>query len=601
MYGMRCGGGSIPGGCPSGQRCTGPAVEHNYSGNIVRVGTCAANAAYPCADECYVQSANAAPKCGDGIGSVLIYKSCPTDSVCEPIAIEGLSNPFPGITSCAVPFCSTFSPSGSVSQHMTIGVCKKSVSCESQCATDADCTSLGPDYTCEDVPQLDGSGTVIGTRKECIDNSSGGCELPPSGTGNTGYYICSNGTGCATDEYCMNDDWNWTHFCAKVTTGNSYPPDCFVGSGQACGTGFPNGTDAGFPLNKFCSDGLSCLNTAASTLNPIKDPASYPVYSASTLCAKCVTTGGTCDGTMVNATIDDCCSKDKKCVDGTCKTEGTYQYCSGTSGPLKPGSTCQYKGFASRCGSCPLVNGSEDSVELANGDRRCFNIGEAGTSCTDACGCNAGETCDGGSCVPDASCVDPDATCVNGGPVGCCDPGGTDYTCTAVGGSYKCKSSECTQVMAGTLTCVGRASCCTGSTSICDETDGKCKAEGDCVGREDGACCGYAMECLAGSCVASTKEECAETVDPIGGAGGYTGPPVTIPDLLKAVGSILYPAGIGIGLFFIVKAGYELMVSQGDPNAVKSAQESLTAAIIGIIFIILSSTILKLIINSLLG
>jgi len=51
----------------------------------------------------------------------------------------------------------------------------------------------------------------------------------------------------------------------------------------------------------------------------------------------------------------------------------------------------------------------------------------------------------------------------------------------------------------------------------------------------------------------------------------------------------------GIALILIMISGYKFMTSQGNPEAVKAATEQLTAAIIGLLFIILSFVILQII------
>ncbi len=48
---------------------------------------------------------------------------------------------------------------------------------------------------------------------------------------------------------------------------------------------------------------------------------------------------------------------------------------------------------------------------------------------------------------------------------------------------------------------------------------------------------------------------------------------------------------------FVVIAGYTLMTSEGNPQKTQEGQEQLTAAIIGIAFILLSSAIIRVIIN----
>ncbi|HLD51514.1 hypothetical protein A3K34_04450 [candidate division WWE3 bacterium RIFOXYC1_FULL_40_10] len=76
---------------------------------------------------------------------------------------------------------------------------------------------------------------------------------------------------------------------------------------------------------------------------------------------------------------------------------------------------------------------------------------------------------------------------------------------------------------------------------------------------------------------------------------------ISIEGLIGAVAKILYPAGIFIGVAMVVKSGYDFMVSQGSPNSTKAASENLTSALLGLLFILLSVVILRVIINSLFG
>ncbi len=66
------------------------------------------------------------------------------------------------------------------------------------------------------------------------------------------------------------------------------------------------------------------------------------------------------------------------------------------------------------------------------------------------------------------------------------------------------------------------------------------------------------------------------------------------------LGFILSISG-GIIVLIILVAGYRLMTSQGDPEKVKNAKDQLTAAIIGLLFIIFSLAILELITRDILG
>jgi hypothetical protein len=71
--------------------------------------------------------------------------------------------------------------------------------------------------------------------------------------------------------------------------------------------------------------------------------------------------------------------------------------------------------------------------------------------------------------------------------------------------------------------------------------------------------------------------------------------PTDLPGLLTRVFSIaLAIAGIA-ALGLIIASGYRLMISQGNPEQVKGAREQLTAAIIGLLFIIFSLVLLQII------
>jgi len=83
---------------------------------------------------------------------------------------------------------------------------------------------------------------------------------------------------------------------------------------------------------------------------------------------------------------------------------------------------------------------------------------------------------------------------------------------------------------------------------------------------------------------------------------GYDGPIINnIPDLIAPIVKILYYAGIIIGVAAIIYAGYVYMTSQGNPQQVQEASNWLTSAVVGILFILLSVAIFRVIIVSLLG
>jgi hypothetical protein len=62
---------------------------------------------------------------------------------------------------------------------------------------------------------------------------------------------------------------------------------------------------------------------------------------------------------------------------------------------------------------------------------------------------------------------------------------------------------------------------------------------------------------------------------------------------ITSVFTIVLGLAGGIALILIILAGYRYMTSQGNPEAVKAANEQLTAAIVGLLFIIFSFVILR--------
>lgn len=63
----------------------------------------------------------------------------------------------------------------------------------------------------------------------------------------------------------------------------------------------------------------------------------------------------------------------------------------------------------------------------------------------------------------------------------------------------------------------------------------------------------------------------------------------------KQIFGILLSLSGGIALLLIINAGYQIMVSEGNPEKIQGARETITSAIIGLVFIIFSLTILQII------
>ena len=69
--------------------------------------------------------------------------------------------------------------------------------------------------------------------------------------------------------------------------------------------------------------------------------------------------------------------------------------------------------------------------------------------------------------------------------------------------------------------------------------------------------------------------------------------------LLTTITGILLPLAVILGMGLIVRNGYRLMTSQGDPTKLQEGKEGLTSAIIGLIFILMAVSILRVIIKAL--
>lgn len=155
-----------------------------------------------------------------------------------------------------------------------------------------------------------------------------------------------------------------------------------------------------------------------------------------------------------------------------------------------------------------------------------------------------------------------------------------------------CNTSEKLVCKVGPNTCCkdenGDLACdfaCGGYGELC------CQRSNPGLGEDEFYCESDDLECVNGYCGAGEVPSPPSLV--------YNGPIIdTLEKIIGPVAKMLYYGGLSIGVFFIILSGYRIMVSEGDPQRTKAAQEQLTSAIIGIIFILLSVTIIRIIIDS---
>lgn len=85
-----------------------------------------------------------------------------------------------------------------------------------------------------------------------------------------------------------------------------------------------------------------------------------------------------------------------------------------------------------------------------------------------------------------------------------------------------------------------------------------------------------------------------------GGAGGDTPPTISgFGTILDNVMNIVFPAAGLICVVFIIIGGYMWIASAGDPSKIKQAQGTLTWAIIGLVFVLISVLVVRTIVNAL--
>lgn len=112
-------------------------------------------------------------------------------------------------------------------------------------------------------------------------------------------------------------------------------------------------------------------------------------------------------------------------------------------------------------------------------------------------------------------------------------------------------------------------------------------------GRGDGFCCdpiqGYTPAGAAPQCNSIQNGACTSVNTALG-------PISTSPaGVVNSIMSILLSLSGGVAIFLIIAAGYQMTTSQGNPEKVKEAKERLVSAIIGLVFIIFSVSILQII------
>ncbi len=288
----------------------------------------------------------------------------------------------------------------------------------------------------------------------------------------------------------------------------------------------------------------------------------------------------------------DCSAQGTRCVagEGRCTTPDSERDWCANRDPNCPKSTHDCKevqGIGNVCGSGP---GPRCNNRKGN-EIRTYCAYPKGYPPPDFCN-NKGETCSGnagsqGSCCDNLICDKNGRDALTG----TCKEAPEDFGNTC----YKCKSTD-------------------------TWNDGKCVTpSGDEAMPESKGYCNERnnLRCIQGKgCVSSIRYQqndplslpCAKNGSSYTDAKGCTKIKTAIGFVRTdsagftrwMLGFVLSISG-GIVIIIIIIAGYKLMTSQGDPEKVKNARDQLTAAIVGLLFIIFSLALLELITRDILG
>jgi hypothetical protein len=363
-------------------------------------------------------------------------------------------------------------------------------------------------------------------------------------------------------------------------------------------------------LNDFLS-GCSVRGSGKTCCNP-------DARCVANRCRTCALADEECDPNLPGEE-DPCCDADKICRDDP-ERPGTQTYCLDASDIPQCGNrngNGDYCEKDSDCASnvcCDGINaGAEDNCDEddayecvppadlsrcgnTNLDCACYELPIKNSSCEwfapqDVYRCVSCSNT-GASCNVDDDCCNPDDQCV-----------------PAIGQDEEGKICQGAELCQYGGDCVFDDQCCVDEGYFCHPDSKQCEVfdTGDAIPCSiigcappvgEGDCPHFGEMCweVAGKKRCISSEQCLDYDT------GFKGKMFEEVDtLLGRIFAFLYPAAIFIGIVLIIRSGYCFMTSQGNPAQVKECQEQLSAAVVGIIFVVLSVVILRIIIGSILG
>lgn len=390
--------------------------------------------------------------------------------------------------------------------------------------------------------------------------------------------------------------------CQSDPTCSNLGGSCFYGQ---CSTGY---SQASGSTSTTCNPNGNyvCCKNSCTILGGVCQYASisgscqsgYAEVSGSTgTCSLVGSSYACCKAKPTCPTTTGKCESEQACAIDSIYTGGadSNYYCP-TAGNVcctkPPPNPCQVAGGT--CGTelgCEKLAGFIDTTKACSSPYLCCFYGNACQAAGGACGTTLG-------CEKLAGYIDNTKTCAS--PYLCCMPvivppsgGGTCVNGINVGqycsimaqaGSDPTKKCvEGTICKQGSIRDVGT---CTG-TPTCTITTGTINPSCE-QGNVDPA------DCIDGTYVIPTCKDgiCKTAIGPL--STNYV-------KFVKDIFSVLLALVGGIAVLLIIIAGYKLTTSRGNPEQVKGAQEQLTAAIVGLLFVIFSLVFLEVIGISILG
>ena len=237
-------------------------------------------------------------------------------------------------------------------------------------------------------------------------------------------------------------------------------------------------------------------------------------------------------------------------------------------------------------GSCTSDNQcSTNYCTNKNGGGECSNSGGA-LNPTYNCICGQKQT--KGSCSTDAQCSNG-TYCEDNKGGGSCPP----FTGFGTQPSCSCKAKQTKGSCAVNSQCANGYYCGAAGGGECPPFTGFNSTQTICACVKNGTNYNSAPTPLPGPpsppCQNWSNGECLTFTSAFG-------PIATNPSgFVKTIFGILLSISGGIALLLIIKAGYQLMTSQGKPEQIQQGRDQLIAAIVGLIFLIFSFVFLQLI------